>query len=113
MNVIIRLHLVQAESDHNADEVCRGQGRASSDWVDDGGAGRCFGLAACLLVSDLCLLLASQVWSGSHHKPSRLSMSTTLLQDLGEGAMTQEVQLRRCCCGPGSAVGIPLKSLPF
>lgn len=109
MNVIMWVHLVQAESGHSADEVCRGQGRASSDCVGDGGAGRCYGLAACLLVSDLCLLFAPQVWSGSHHKPSRLSMSTTVLQDLEEGAMTQEVQLRRCCCGPGSAVGVPLK----
>ena len=48
MNVIMWVHLVQAESGHSADEVCWGQGRASSDCMGDGGAGRCYGLAACL-----------------------------------------------------------------
>lgn len=97
MNVTVRLHLVQR--DHSADEVSGGrEGPALTGWM-------MVGLAAWLLVSDLCLLLAPQVWSGSHHKPSRLSMSTTLLQDLGEGAMTQEVQLRRCCCGPWVSSG--------
>lgn len=110
MNVIMWVHLVQAKSGHSADKVWGGgEGRASSDCVGDGGAGRCYGLAACLLLSDFCLLFPSQIWSGSLHKPSRLSVSTTLLQDLEEGARSQEVQLRRCCCGPGSAVGVPLK----